>query len=122
MGITMSDQEIHAIIGKTREDYRNAKKEFAALESQAAELAGLAETLHDALLNPSRIQFFTGTPIVGSGWKILADGLFQRLSADSVKKLTESIRRVQKTRDALRQRLIELEGEDPEGGSRGASR
>ena len=114
MWITMTDQEMHAIAGKAREDYRNAKKELAALEATAAELAGLAETLHDALLTPSRIQFFTGTPIMGSGWKVLADGLFQRLSADNVRKLSENIRRVTKTRDALRQRVTELEGEDPE--------
>ncbi|HEV7674414.1 MAG TPA: hypothetical protein VGQ12_07785 [Candidatus Angelobacter sp.] len=110
----MTDQDMHAIAGKARADYTNTKKELAALEATAAELAGLAETLHEALLSPSKIQFFTGTPIVGSGWKILAEGLFQRLSADNVKKLSEDIRRVTKTRDALRQRVKELEGEDPE--------
>jgi predicted trehalose synthase len=114
MWIVMTDQDMHAIAGKAREDYRNAKKELAALEAMAADLAGLAATLHKALLNPSQIQFFSGTPIVENGWEILADGLFHRLSADNVRKLADDIRRVRKTRDALRQRVTELEGEDPE--------
>jgi|ERR1043166_1195218 cell division protein FtsB len=116
MGIVMTDQEIHAIAGKARADYQSAKKEYAALEAKAAELAKHANTLKTALENPSRIQFFTGTPITGSGWIMLADGMFQELSADNIKKLSADIKRVKQTRDALRKRVTELEGQDPEGG------
>jgi len=117
MGITMTDQETHAIVGKTREDYRNAKKEFAALVSSAEELQKLSIHLQTALADPSRIVFFTGTPVVGPGHVILTDAIFEKLSSTNVKKLSEDMKRVIKTRDALRQRLIELEGEDPEGHS-----
>jgi hypothetical protein len=113
----MTDQEIHAVIGKAREDYRNAKREYAALEATAAELANHAAHLHQALSNPSRMIFWEGTPIMGD-WIKVTPMLFDNLSAANVKKLIENIQRVKKTRDALRQRLIELEGEDPEGGRR----
>lgn len=115
MGIVMTEQEIHAIVGKAREDYRNAKREYAALETTAAELAQLAGQLHQGLSNPSRMIFWEGTPIMGN-WIRVTPMMFEKLSAVNIKKLIENIQRVKKTRDALRQRLIELEGEDPEGG------
>jgi hypothetical protein len=114
MNIVMADPQTHAIVGKAREDHRNAKRELAALKANAAELAALAAQLQHALENPSRIVFFDGTPIVGQGWLTLTDALFQKLSAANVRKLAEDIKRVEKTKSALRQRLFELEGEYPD--------
>lgn len=121
MGIVMTDHEIHAVVGKTREDYRNSKREYAALEAVAAELAQIAGQLHQALSNPSRMIFWEGTPIMGN-WIRVTPMMFEKLSAANIKKLIEDIQRTKKTRDALRQRLIELEGEDLEGSSHGARR
>lgn len=109
----MTDQEIHAIVGKTREDYRKAKRELAALQSSADDMAKLASTLEAALRSPERIVFADGSPTVGKG-VTLTDNLFEKLTAANVRKLAEDARNAMRTRDALRQRLIELEGEDPE--------
>ena len=110
----MTEQEIHTIVGRTRDEYRNAKREYAALEATAAELAQLTSQLHQALSNPSRMIFWDGMPIMGD-WIRVTPMMFEKLSASNVKNLIENIQGVKKTRDTLRQRLIELEGEDPEG-------
>src|SRR5436305_6341495 len=105
MGIVMSDQEIHAEIGKARENYRNAKKELQVLENRAAGLAGAARQLLAALENPQRMEFSIGTPIMGN-WIVISESLFTGLNADNIRKLSEDIRRVIKTKEALRQQLI----------------
>lgn len=116
MGIAMTDHEINAIAGKTREDYRNAKRELAALQATAAELAILAGHLQQALENPSRIVFWDGSPVAGEGWHRLTETLFDKLTAENVRKLAEDIKRVQKTKEALAQRVFEFEGEYPDSG------
>ncbi len=113
MGIVMTDHEINAIAGKTREAHRNAKRELAALRANAAELAILAGHLTAALENPLRAVLGDGSP-VAEGWHRLTDSLFNKLAADNVRKLIEDIHRVKKTKQTLANRIYELEGEFPD--------
>src|SRR5207302_4997381 len=122
MGIVMTEQDINAISGKTREDYRKAKRELAALQASAAELAELAAQLKNALENPSKIVFSDGAQITGHAWIVLTEALFEKLSADNVRQLADNIKAVEKTKNILRNRIFEFDGEYPDEGQNEVSR
>jgi hypothetical protein len=51
----MTQDEQYAIIGKAHEDYKEAKREFAAIEMRGQQIAEAANNLAIAILDPARI-------------------------------------------------------------------
>lgn len=113
----MTDQDFDAIVGRSRREYREAKKQLAALKASAAELSQLADKITVALMNPSRIKFFDGLPTFpatrGKEPIVLTDAMFEKLTAANIKQIAQDTKNLENRLDALRKQLAELD-EDPE--------
>jgi len=112
----MSENEQYELVGRTRANYKERKKELAALKVKASNLAESAQTLFHGLQNPELIRWWTGAPMIGQRGEhvVFTDMMFSELSQPNIKKLAEDIHRLKTTVDAIRKQLIDLEGEDPE--------
>ena len=112
----MTSDDVFAIAGRTRHEWREAKKTLAALESQARKLREFLKILDSQLAEPSGLLFENQTfdqQFVPMGkHHYFKNSDFEKLTAQELQKLGEEIRQYTKKVYELRQELAKLEGED----------
>jgi hypothetical protein len=123
----MSEQDVDAIVGKARREYRDTKKELSALKTKAHQAGEVALKLHNALDHPADIKLFDGLPTftipnVSGPRQIVTfmEGEFNQLTQPFIKQLADDCQRLERRAAVLRKQLMDLEGEDPEDRAVGA--
>ncbi len=117
---SMTQEDQDRIVGQTRREYREAKQELAAaaLTSKARKLGERMVQIGSVLTSAPENLIFDGESHDGRFSPILQPmpvvGEFREIQ--SLLPLTNQIRDTVIRIDKLRQDLIRLEGEDPEGG------
>lgn len=116
----MSESEQYELIGRTRANYREAKKELAASQMKAGELAKIAATIKAGLERPELIRWWEGVPMMGRppgpgpGPVVFTSAMFGQLTEKNVKELLDDLKKIEASISAMRTQLIQLEGEDPD--------
>ena len=111
----MTDREQHELVGRLREQYKQGKKEQAALRAKAREMAEYAEKIGRGLRAPEFIRWWDGTPMIGqrSEHVILTAQIFEQLGEKHIKELCADLKRVETCLASWRQELSVMD-EDPE--------
>jgi hypothetical protein len=115
--VTQEDQD--AIVGKARREYREKKKELAAIEARGSEMAAIALNLARGLNAPEQIlivgeQGISGVNIGRANAVIFPEPNFQKISLAEVEKHVKEYKEVKNRVAALRQQLINIGDGDPE--------
>jgi hypothetical protein len=111
----MTDREQHELVGRLREQYKQGKKEQAALKAKAREMAEYAEKIGLGLRAPEMIRWWDGIPMIGqrSEHVIFTSQIFEQLGEKHIKQLCADLKRVEASLASWRQELTALDG-DPE--------
>lgn len=118
----MTEQDMDAVVGKARREYREATKELTAVRMQASQAGQLAVKLENALNDPARIRFLENTPptavmrapgIPQYNYVTFRESEFEQITPEALKSLSAECHRLEDRVEVLRQQLISLEGEDP---------
>jgi hypothetical protein len=111
----MTENEQFELVGRKRAQYRESKKELAALKAQAAEWAKQAETLAQGLNFPDMIRWWDGSPIINRRPQhiVIMPATFSNLTETKVKQLCDDVKRLRAVLASLRQELTAID-EDPE--------
>jgi len=111
----MTEGEQFELIGRKRAQYREGKKELAALKAQAGEWADLAATISAGLRQPEMIRWWEGRPAVGRSPEhiVLTPKMFELLTEDKIKQLCSDVKRIEAVLASLRHELTSMD-EDPE--------
>jgi hypothetical protein len=111
----MTENEQFELVGRKRAQYREGKKELAALKAKAGEWAELAMTISAGLREPELIRWWDGTPVIGRRQEhiVLTPKMFELLTEGNVKQVCSDIKRVEAVLASLRQELTAMD-EDPE--------
>jgi len=112
----MTDSETHELVGRKRAEYRERKKERAAVRARLGELSNSAETIKRGLEFPELIRWWDGTPMIGRhpSHIIFTTAMFGELTEANIKQLCGDLKRLDAVIASLRQELTALEGEDPD--------
>ncbi|HTA22237.1 MAG TPA: hypothetical protein VK763_01795 [Terriglobales bacterium] len=120
----MTEQDMDAVVGKARREYREATKELAAVRAQANQASQFAIKLENALNDPARIRFLENTPGPGVVMRLpgtpqyhyvtFREGEFEQITPEAIKSLSAECQRLEQRVEVLRQQIISLEGEDPQ--------
>lgn len=114
----MTDSEQFELVGRKRAQYRENKKELAALKARAGEWAELASTISTGLLRPELIRWWEGgPPAMGRrpDHVVLTPKMFEFLTEKNIKQLCDDMKRLTAVLASLRQELTAMD-EDPEPG------
>jgi hypothetical protein len=114
----MTENEQFELVGRKRAQYREGKKELAALKARAGEWSELAATITNGLRQPEMIRWWDGTPSIGRRQEhyILTPKMFELLTENNIKQLCNDVKRVEAVLASLRQELTAMD-EDPERGA-----
>jgi len=113
----MTESEQFELVGRKRAQYRESKKELAALRARASEWSDLAETVSNGLRQPEMIRWWEGTPAIGRRPEHITftPQIFELLTEKNIKQLCNDIKRLNTVLASLRQELTAMD-EDPEPG------
>ena len=114
----MTESEQFELVGRKRAQYRESKKELAALKARATEWADMAGTIGLGLRQPEMICWWDGTPAMVRRQEhiVLTPKMFQLLTENNIRQLCNDVKRLEAVLASLRQELTSMD-EDPERGS-----
>lgn len=112
----MTESEQFELVGRKRAEYRDRKKELAALKAKAGEWADYAANISLGLRQPGLIRWWDGTPLMGRRQDhiVLTSKMFEALTENNIKQLCNDLKRLEAVLGSLRQELTAMD-EDPEG-------
>jgi hypothetical protein len=112
----MSQEDQDKVIGQTRREYREAKNALAALRKDASSLGNRLTKVGHVLVSSPESLIFAGQSHDGR-FRTMIDPVLNvdEFSNMNLLVLTNRIRDGVVNVEKLRQALIRLEGEDPEG-------
>jgi hypothetical protein len=113
----MSEEEKDRLIGQTRREYREAKQALDALKKQAAKLGDRLSKVGNVLMSAPESLIFGGQSHDGRFHNTIELANIQEFDNMGLFVVTNNIRDNIVKVEKLRQDLIRLEGEDPEGGA-----
>lgn len=110
----MTQEDVDAIIGKTRREWRSAKVTLGAFEVETRKLKEFVSALKDAVAQPDRIGFADHQRQDGGPPAFtFRDEQFNSLTPQYLRTLGDNIRKQKELIARLREELTKLEGEDP---------
>lgn len=114
----MTESEQFELVGRKRAQYRENKKELAALKARAMEWADMAGRIGLGLRQPEMIRWWDGTPapVRSQEHIILTPKMFELLTENNIKQLCNDVKRLTTVLASLRQELTAMD-EDPERGT-----
>jgi len=116
--MTQEDQD--AIVGKARREYREKKKELAAIVARGDQMATIANNLARGLAAPEHVvlvkdgEGVSGVNIGRGNAVIFTEPHFRQISLAEVEKHIQEYKAVKGRVAALRQQLINIGDGDPE--------
>ena len=112
----MTQEDIDAIVGRTRRELREAKLVLGALNAKSGQIREFVDKLSRALKTPAGIiidnQSYESEYVPMGSTALLSTSEFSDLNPASFRELSHEIREQTKKIAVLRKRLIELEGEE----------
>lgn len=113
----MTEQDVDAIAGRTRREYREAKQQVAALRTKARSTGEFLSELGKSLIDHPESVVFSGQSIdtrFSSSSRLYEDSHFADIIPAALRNLTNDIRQTMIKALRLRDEVAKMEGEDPE--------